>query len=168
MLHLIHIILLFLGTLDFAFTDTVVTRRSAGRIEVQVTHKTEFNNGIYYNIIRTNPSNPVRNIRMFEERFEDNFELFPFHPLFLELMKKYQTIRFMSWSNLFHDVPIDWADRTKHDYYTFRLKTGVSLEHQVLLCNTLGTNPWFNLPHRATDLYASIRIFKYRFFILVS
>ena len=71
---------------------------------------------------------------------------------------------------MFHDVPIDWEDRTQLDYYTFTLKTGVSLEHQVLLCNTLGTNPWFNLPHRATDLYVGLykNIYIYtKFFILI-
>ncbi len=67
---LLSINIYFKGVLDFSFLDTVVTRRSAGRIEVEVSHKTEFNNGIYYSILRTNPDNPVRNIRMFEERFE--------------------------------------------------------------------------------------------------
>ncbi len=143
------------GVLDFGFLDTVVTRRSAGRIEIDVTNKLEFNNGIYYSIIRTNPSNPVRNVRMFEARFEDNFEEFPFHPLFLETVKKFQVIRFMTVSNVFHDWDVDWPDRTTTDYYTYNLRTGMSLEHQVSLVNTVGASPWFNIPHRASDLYVS-------------
>ncbi len=146
------------GVLNFAFKDTVVTRRSAGRIEIDVTHKLEMNNGIYYDIIRTNPSNPVRNVRMFEARFEDNFEEFPFHPLFIENIKKFKVIRFMTLSNVFKDWDVDWSHRTTNNFYTYNLRTGMSLEHQVLLVNTVGANPWFNLPHRATDIYVNISI----------
>ena len=82
------------------FQDTKILRQDAGRIEMMVSHKTEMNNGIYYSILRTNPSDPVRNVRIFEARFEKTYKHFPIHPLFLQLMKKYQTIRFMPWSNV--------------------------------------------------------------------
>lgn len=141
------------GYLNFLFEDVEITYRGAGRIEFTVTHKTEMNNGIYYNIIRTNPSNPVRNVRIMEAQFEHTYEDFPFHPTFLEFLRKFRTIRFMSWSNVFQDVDIDWPNRTTDSFYTFNLRTGVSLEKQVLLCNILGANAWFNLPHRATDEY---------------
>ena len=120
------------GTLDLSFADQVVTSRGPGRIELTVNHKTEFNNGIYYTIIRTNPSNPVRNVRMMEARYESLYQQFPFHPLFLELMRKYEVVRFMPWSNLNVDNTLyDWSNRTTDSYYTFRLRTGVSLEKQV-------------------------------------
>jgi len=138
--------------LDFTF-DATVTRRDAGRIEIWVEHHTELNNGIFYNIIRTNPSDRVRNIRIFEARYEQYYQYFPFNPLFLEQMKDYQNIRFMPWSNTETVGPIDWSDRTTEFDYTFNLKTGVSLESQVLLINTLGSNPWFNIPYQATDNY---------------
>lgn len=136
------------------FQDTKILRQDAGRIEMMVSHKTEMNNGIYYSILRTNPSDPVRNVRIFEARFEKTYKHFPIHPLFLQLMKKYQTIRFMPWSNVFIDQIVDWSNRTLESYYTFaNNKTGVSIESQVTLCNFLGSNPWFNLPHIATDDY---------------
>ena len=84
----------------FVFVDTKITRREAGRIEMDVVHSTDFNNGIYYEILRTNPSDPIRNVRIMEKRFEHTYEQFIYHPLFLEMMKKYQTIRFMPWSNV--------------------------------------------------------------------
>ena len=59
----------------------------------------------------------------------------------------------MTWSNIEYDELVDWSNRTLDSFYTFTLKTGVSLEKQVLLLNTLGTNGWFNLPHKATDDY---------------
>lgn len=141
------------GVLDIWFLDSQITKRSAGRIEFTVKHTTEMNNGIYYNILRTNPSNPIRNIKIFEKRYESILDSFPFQPAFLEFLRKFSTIRFMAWSNINQNVVVDWSNRTTDDYYTFNLRTGVSLEKQVLLCNTLGCNPWFNLPHRATDNY---------------
>ena len=65
--------------LDFTF-DATVTRRDAGRIELWVQHHTELNNGIFYNIIRTNTSDRVRNIRIFEARYEQYYQYFPFNP----------------------------------------------------------------------------------------
>ena len=141
------------GVLDILFLDNQITKRSAGRIEFTVTHKTEMNNGIYYNILRTNPSDPIRNIKIFEKRYESIHNSFPYQPAFLEFLRKFSTIRFMAWSNVNQDVVVDWSNRTTDDFYTFNLRTGVSLEKQVLLCNTLACNPWFNLPHRATDNY---------------
>lgn len=141
------------GFLNFWFEDSQITYRGAGRIEFTVTHKTEMNNGIYYNIIRTNPSNPIRNVRIMEAKFEQTYQDFPFYPAFLEYLRKFKTLRFMPWSNVFQDVDVDWSNRTTDLYYTFTLRTGISLEKQVLLCNILGVNPWFNLPHRATDEY---------------
>lgn len=138
--------------LDFAF-DAHVTRRGPGRIELDVKHTTELNNGIYYNIIRTNPSNPVRNVRIFEERFENNYDILPFHPLYIEMMKNYKTIRFMPWSNTEITSPLDWSNRTTRSYYSYNLRSGVPIEDQVLLANTLGANPWFNIPYIATDEY---------------
>lgn len=138
--------------LDFAF-DAHVIERGPGRIVLNVIHTTEMNNGIYYNIIRTNPSNPIRNIRIFEERFEKVYDTFPFHPLYIEQMKSYKTFRFMPWSNTEITQPQDWSNRTTRSYYTYNLRSGVPIEDQVLLVNTLGANPWFNIPYIATDEY---------------
>ena len=59
----------------------------------------------------------------------------------------------MPWSNTETVGHIDWSNRTTNSYYTFNRKTGVSVEMQVHLCNTLGTDPWFNLPHEASKKY---------------
>ncbi len=57
----------------------------------------------------------------------------------------------MPWSNTETLGPIDWSNRTTNSYYTFNLRTGVSVEMQVNLCNTLGTSPWFNIPYQASE-----------------
>jgi hypothetical protein len=34
------------------------------------------------------------------------------------------------------------------------LRTGVSIEMQVRLCNTLGADPWFNIPYQASKMFS--------------
>ena len=89
--------------------------------------------------------------RIFEARFETTYQYFPYHPLFLDLMKKYSLFRFMPWSNTETVGIIDWSNRTTNTYYSFNQMTGVSIEMQVNLCNTLGIDPWFNIPHEASN-----------------
>ena len=59
----------------------------------------------------------------------------------------------MSWSNTETVGPINWSNRTTNSYYTFNLQTGASVEMQVKLCNTLGANPWFNIPYQASKFH---------------
>ena len=64
----------------------------------------------------------------------------------------------MPWSNVNVEGETDWdRNRTTDSYYTFNLKTGVSLEKQVLLANLLGANPWFNIPYRASKFSSFIK-----------
>src|SRR5262249_4853567 len=46
----------------------------------------------------------------------------------------------------------EWADRPTTDLHSQALK-GVAVEYMVLLCNTLGAEPWFCMPHKASDDY---------------
>ena len=62
----------------------------------------------------------------------------------------------MPWSNTETVGPIDWSNRTTNSYYTFNLRTGVSVEMQVNLCNTLGADPWFNIPHE--EIYEDLPV----------
>ncbi len=50
------------GVLSFSF-DCKSIKRDAGRILLYCKWTTQMNNGLYYQIIRINPSNPIRNIR---------------------------------------------------------------------------------------------------------
>lgn len=63
-------ILLYEGDGTFTFSmDVVAIRRAVGRIEIDVIPTTNFNNGIFINIIRTNPNNYLKNIRLIRPGF---------------------------------------------------------------------------------------------------
>lgn len=119
----------------------------------------------------TNPANPIRNIDLWMPDY--NGESFvgdhwqpgstesPFHPLFLERLQGFDTIRFMQFQqNIESDIET-WSDRRLWDHATqsdgdltqYFHTNGVSIEHMIALANELGANPWFNMPHMANDEY---------------
>lgn len=51
--------------------------------------------GIELILSKTNPGNPVRNVRFIMPGFEDRYEKFPFYPPFLETIKRYSELRYM-------------------------------------------------------------------------
>lgn len=150
------------GILTFGM-DIVAVVLGVGRIEVKVVPSTGLNNGVFLSIERTNPLNPIRNIRFIMPGFEDTYRYFPFHPMFLDTMKIYKTIRFMGWQNTNGVTYGSWKDRTILEKNTRGFSgsvevngvsgggNGVSIEYMVLLANTLGANAWFNMPHLVTD-----------------
>lgn len=107
--------------------------------------------GILLRITRTNPANPVRNIRLVERRFESLQSLLPFHPSFVERWRIARVFRFMDWQKTNSTYQSAWADRVQPDYYTQQGRDGVAIEHMVDMCNYMGVDPWFCMPHLCTD-----------------
>ena len=133
--------------------NTIV--RDVGRIEVTVTPSTGLNNGAFLMIERTNPLDPVRNIRFVMPGFESTYAAFPFHPLYLDSLKNYKVLRFMDLANTNGVTKGNWTDRTTkatRSYSgTIPGTMGMPIEDMILLANTVGASPWFNMPHLCTD-----------------
>lgn len=83
------------GTLDFGMDDVKAVRRAVGRYEIDVVPTTNMNNGIMISIRRTNPDNPIRNMRLVRPGFEPIYQRVWFHPMFLSKAQPYSTFRFM-------------------------------------------------------------------------
>ncbi|WP_236516974.1 hypothetical protein [Sandaracinus amylolyticus] len=140
-----------------------------------------FGPGIELNIVRTNPRNPVRNIRVLvpggacsgdearycDERracgdagecrpFEQIHREQVFHPDFLRSMRGYSAIRFMNWadanSTMTPEFEVRWSDRTELE--DARWAPRAPLEVMIDLANRVHAEPWINLPSRADDDYA--------------
>ncbi|WP_197994660.1 putative Ig domain-containing protein [Gimesia panareensis] len=82
----------------------------------------------------------------------------PFHPLFLERLAPFETLRFMNWMETNESDIVTWADRAQlsdatyyggHDPAEFH--NGIAPEYMIELSNELDANPWFNMPHQAND-----------------
>jgi hypothetical protein len=133
-------------TIDFGSVSTVSS--TPGRIVVNVQDSTT---GLRIRITRTNPANHVRNIRFIAPGFEQTYQTQIFHPLFLSRLHSMKVLRFMDWLNTNRSVIQDFSDYTPVHYQTQGGERGVSPTHLIQLCNRLGCDMWWNMPHQATD-----------------
>ncbi len=98
-------------------------------------------------------NDPVRNMKIVHEDYEDSFEEEIFHPQFIESIKKFSTLRFMDLMRTNHSEQSLWANRPLTTDALQGTEKGVALEYLIALANKTSANPWFNIPHLATDDY---------------
>ena len=107
----------------------------------------------YLEVFATNPSNPLRGVRVLAPR-SDASEMF--RPAYLRSLAPYRILRFMDWqrtNGTFADpVPRQTcAGRIRPTYVSQGQRRGASVEVMVALANELGADPWFTIPHTADD-----------------
>jgi hypothetical protein len=162
------------GVVSFGFDAVVIAsgRTGAGR-NFATLHVSPTNAGIYMRIEDTSVTDPVRNFHVWMpdyngqsfvgQRWQPGAGFLPFHPLFLERLAPFTTLRFMGMQETNTSGIQTWADR--RDSLDIRqgsgsggtpsepLVNGVSLEVMVALANALNADPWFNMPHQADDTF---------------
>ncbi|MCY7393177.1 MAG: hypothetical protein LH647_17290, partial [Leptolyngbyaceae cyanobacterium CAN_BIN12] len=138
------------GKIGFTFDTAKVISQSPGKMTVDVAIDGE---GVFLKILETNPSNPIRNIRFIMPGFENTYQTQPFHPVFLERLKPFKTLRFMDWAATNNSKLVNWSDRATPTIPSQASGNGVALEHLIQLANTLKIDPWFTLPAQASDDY---------------
>ena len=136
------------GTINFGF-DAKVQSQSEGRTVLDVNPG---DGGILVSITETDPNNPVRNIKVIMPSFEKSYMNHTFRPDFLKRWQNFKVIRFMDWMSTNNSKIKNWDDRPAADMQTQGQK-GVALEYMIQLANTLNADPWFCMPHLATDEY---------------
>ena len=160
------------GTVTFGFDARTIAsgRTPAGRnfADLQVTPGSD---GIFMRIEATSPADPVRDFNVWMpdwggrsfagQRWQPGAAFSPFHPLFLERLAPFKTIRFMGMQETNSSDIRTWADR--RDALDIRqgsgsggtasepVVNGMALEYMVQLANDLDADPWFNMPHMADD-----------------
>lgn len=75
-----------------------------------------------------------------------------FNPDWMDRMRGFAALRFMDWMDTNDSDLSSWEDRPKPSDFTWAQK-GVPAEVLVALANELDADPWFNMPHLATDTY---------------
>jgi len=136
------------GVIEFGQNSKIISR-SPGRIVVYITPT---NSGSSVIIKQTNPTNYIRNIRVIMPGFESTYKTQPFTPQFLNRWRSCNTIRFMDWMLTNGSKQRSWDERPTPQYCNYT-ERGVPLEVMIELCNQLEANPWFCMPHSATDEY---------------
>jgi hypothetical protein len=83
---------------------------------------------------------------------EQSWEREPFHSPFLQRTGAFAVIRFMDWMKTNNSTIREWSQRPLPTHATQSAR-GVAVEHMVDLCNRLHADPWFCMPHLASDDY---------------
>jgi hypothetical protein len=129
--------------------DFIGSSRTIGRAPGRVTFEMREKGGIRLVIKRTNPDDPVRNIRVMQPGLESAKGTFS--PAFLKRWAPFKVLRFMDWQSTNNSPLVEWADRPTPDSHSQATPKGVCLEHMIELANVQGADPWFCMPHLASD-----------------
>ncbi|MFM9023958.1 MAG: Calx-beta domain-containing protein, partial [Planctomycetaceae bacterium] len=162
------------GVVTFGM-DAVVSARgppAGGRNDADLPGKPT-DDGIDLRIEEASPIDPVRDFNVWMpdwngrsfvgERWQPGAAFSPFHPLFLERLAPFDTLRFMGMQETNTSDIVTWSQR--RDAADIRqcsgpegtpsepVVNGISLEYMVQLANDLDADPWFNMPHMADDTF---------------
>jgi len=167
------------GKIDYLHNAKLVSR-AAGSDIIRFDARSDGFMTAALQIVESNPSNPLRNIRIimpggicsnqpFQQvtnkiscndgsflAFKDYYKQIIFNPDYLNFMKDFSVIRFMPMSGITRNPAQHWDQRPTMDKATWGGlygSRGAPLEIQVALANKLKANPWFNVPHAADDDY---------------
>lgn len=139
------------GYLTVGFNGKEI-ERTDGRIEFDVEEATSA--GIIISLQSTNPDNYIRNIKIFEKRYEELINRGEvFYPEYLEYLKQFNTLRFMDFEATNNNPIEKWEDRSTPYSAKQSGSKGACLEYITQLSNQVHTNPWICIPHKADDTY---------------
>lgn len=135
------------GELQFHGGGHVISHRP-GRHDLELTGSETLN----IDLTRTDPEDPLRDIRILPAALADSASPPLFQPEFLARVKQFRAVRLMDWMLTNNSEQRSWRDRPRVDDAT-QTKKGVALEHMLALCNEAKVAPWFCMPHLADDDY---------------
>lgn len=91
----------------------------------------------------------IRDIKVVREEYVDLHEAGAiFNPEFIDMIADARQLRFMDWMETNNSDLSEWSDRTTVDSAFW---SSPPVEIMVELANQIGSDPWFTLPHQATD-----------------
>jgi len=137
------------GTLSFGASATATLEDSPGRMVVTLDSS---KGNLHLSILATDPSDHIRDIHVIMPGFEESWDTDPWHPLFLARWKGVACVRFMDFMATNNSAIRTWSERPRVTDTTFAGR-GVPLELLIDLSNRLGADPWFCIPHMASDDY---------------
>lgn len=158
------------GTLTFLGDGAVLSRgtRPDGVNLAELNVVTPTNAGIHVRIDSMSSTDPIRDLHVWMPDYNgESFrgqgwrpgaDFSPFHPLFTERLRPFETIRFMQAANTITSDIVHWEDsrpltHARQANFATDFQNGMSPEYMIALANELDANPYFNMPHLAEDDY---------------
>ena len=143
------------GTIEYKFDARKI--ESASTLGRDVIDVKPSKRGIYLSVTTTDPhhtGNYIRNLHVVPEKYENTYDKEIFNPEFLNKIRKFKTLRFMDWMGTNNSQQSEWKNRPKTESYSYSyVEGGVPIEIMLELANRVKADPWFNMPHQATDDY---------------
>ncbi|HEX4232844.1 MAG TPA: hypothetical protein VH041_00935 [Caldimonas sp.] len=138
------------GSISFPLSNVTVAESASNRIAIDVV---DTSGSLWVAIDRTSATNPVRNVRFLWPGTEATYASVPFNPVFLAKIAPFSLLRYMDWGATNGSPVVEWADRAHTGDVTYATAAGVPIEVMIDLANTLHVDPWFCVPHQASDDY---------------
>jgi hypothetical protein len=142
----------WVGNGTFSWLRASVVESTANR---QVINVAAGGSTVWLNFTAIDPANHFRDLVIVKESQEallNSGEIF--NPDYLAILQKFQCVRFMDWQRTNFSPLATWSDRASATHFSYALDNkGVPIEIQVALCNKLGADGWFHVPHLADDNY---------------
>jgi hypothetical protein len=130
--------------------DVQVTRQIPGRIDFNLRSAKR---NLRLHITRINPKNYIRNIKVIPQKYAATYTRQAFNQDYLQSVRPFNSIRFMPWQNTKDTNLAHWRDRATPQSAFYNGNAGMPVETMVDLANTAQADPWFSMPHKATDSF---------------
>lgn len=135
------------GTLEYSGGARLVSR-ARGRDTIRV----DSGGQLILAITKTDPRNHVRDITIVK-RGGQALSQRPFSSTWLEKLAPFRTLRFMDWMRTNNSEPYAFAARPKPTDARYTTAKGVPIEVMTAVANATGAEPWFTMPHWASDTF---------------
>lgn len=145
------------GEIDLGFvSQEAILSREDHRIVFRIT-----GDPVQISILSTDPAGTgdyIRDIRLYNQQDRELLNSGAvFAPEFLQHISGFRVLRFMDWMNTNHNPPGTWTetrpeDAARETNYD-QDSRGASVATMVALANETRADPWFTLPHDATNAY---------------
>lgn len=105
-------------------------------------------------IVRSERSDPVRNLVIVPIAHEDDHETVLIHAALAKALKPFQVLRFMDTFRINdvgspYNTTATWADRITPDYAIQGGAKGIAIEYAIQICNLNKSDLWLNIPEQA-------------------
>jgi hypothetical protein len=107
--------------------------------------------GLLVEIWETDPSDPVRDIRLVQKEYSGQSS--PFHPLYTRDLQNYGVVRFLDWVPTNGNGISEWAARSNLTDAFWGNRRGIPYEMQIALGNETQQDIWLTIPHAASNDY---------------
>ena len=144
------------GTVEVGGTAGAAENQTSGTRWIEFDHVPAGSTIAWVQISATSAGDPVRDMVL--ARTADLAAIAAgaiFRPAWLEHVRGAAALRFMDWMHTNNATMVSSAQLAPVDYYSYGTARAVPVEVMLALCNAIGADPWFCIPHLAQPEFAT-------------